>query len=170
VDVTNTGKVTGKEIVQVYVHDVKATFARPEKELKGFAKVELKPKQKKTITFTLDREAFWHFNTSKNSWDTESGEYQVWVGASSHDVRERRSVIIDSAPRNSRLHTGVPIKTLLSDAEAREVLSKSLAGPLMMGDISQMEDLSLEQISANYPDVVRPAMLAKIENELVKIK
>ena len=59
---TNTGKVAGKEIVQLYVHDVKSTFARPEKELKAFAKVELKPKQKKTVTLTLDREAFWHFD------------------------------------------------------------------------------------------------------------
>jgi beta-glucosidase len=52
VDVTNTGKVAGKEIVQLYVRDVKSTFARPEKELKAFEKVELKPKQTKTLTFT----------------------------------------------------------------------------------------------------------------------
>jgi len=45
VDTTNTGKVKGKEVVQVYVHDVKSSFARPEKELKAFAKVELKPKE-----------------------------------------------------------------------------------------------------------------------------
>ena len=50
VDVTNTGKVKGKEVIQLYVRDVKSTFARPEKELKAFDKVELKPGQKKTIT------------------------------------------------------------------------------------------------------------------------
>ncbi len=43
VDVTNKGKVAGKEIVQLYVRDVKSTFARPEKELKAFTKVEIKP-------------------------------------------------------------------------------------------------------------------------------
>jgi beta-glucosidase len=67
VDVTNTGKVAGKEIVQLYVRDVEAAFARPEKELKAFEKVELKPRQKKTVTFTLDREAFWYFDTAKNA-------------------------------------------------------------------------------------------------------
>src|SRR5262245_50760157 len=89
VDVTNTSKVTGKEIVQVYVRDVKSTFARPEKELKAFAKVELKPKQTKTVSFTLDREAFWYFDAGKNEWTTEPGEFEVWVGASSRDIREK---------------------------------------------------------------------------------
>jgi beta-glucosidase len=168
--VTNTGKVTGKEIVQLYVHDVKSSFARPEKELKAFAKVELKPKQTKTVTFTLDRETFWHFDSGKNSWNTESGEFEIWVGASSRDVREKRSVMLEPEPRASRLHTGLPIKTLLADQDARAVLMKFTSGPLMMGDISQVADLSLVQISAIYPDVLRPSLLAQIENELVKIK
>ncbi len=115
VDVTNTGKVTGQEVVQLYVHDVKATFARPEKELKAFAKVELKPKQTKTVSFTLDREAFWHFDSGRNAWSTESGEYEVWVGGSSRDVREKRSVILEPEARTSRLHAGIPVKVLLED-------------------------------------------------------
>jgi len=170
VDVTNTGKVAGKEIVQVYVHDVQSSFARPEKELKAFAKVDLKPKQKKTVTLTLDREAFWHFDTGKNKWSTESGEFEVWVGGSSRDVRGKRSVFLEPEPRSSRLHTGVPIKALLADQEALAVLKKFLSGPLLMGDMSQTPDLSLDQISVNYPVVLRPTLMAQIENELVKIK
>ena len=54
VDVTNTGKVTGKEVVQVYVHDHKSALVRPPKELKGFAKVELQPGETKTVTLALD--------------------------------------------------------------------------------------------------------------------
>ncbi|HEY5731995.1 MAG TPA: glycoside hydrolase family 3 C-terminal domain-containing protein [Anaerolineales bacterium] len=87
VDVINTGKVIGKEIVQLYVHDLNSTFARPEKELKAFAKVELKSKQKKTVTFTLDREAFWYFDTAINAWSTEAGEFEIQIGASSRDIR-----------------------------------------------------------------------------------
>ena len=49
VDVTNTGRIAGKEIVQVYVHDQKSGLARPPKELKGFAKVELEPGETKTV-------------------------------------------------------------------------------------------------------------------------
>jgi beta-glucosidase len=103
VDVTNTGKVTGKEIVQVYVRDVNSSFARPEKELKAFAKVELKPGQKKTVTFTLDREAFWFFDVLKNKWNTESGEFEILVGASSRDIREKRSIMLKPEPPDELL-------------------------------------------------------------------
>ena len=170
VDVTNAGKVAGKEVVQVYVHDVKSSFARPEKELKAFAKVELKPKQTKTVAFTLDREAFWYFDEGRNAWNTESGEYEVWVGASSRDVREKRSVILEPEPRTSRLHTGLSIKMLLADKDARAALSKFTSGPLLMGDISKTPDLSLDEIAATYPDALPATRLAQIEKELAKIK
>jgi beta-glucosidase len=49
--------------------------------------VELKPKQTKTITFTLDREAFWYFDAVKNAWSMEPGEFEILVGASSRDIR-----------------------------------------------------------------------------------
>ena len=98
VDVTNSGKVAGKEVVQLYVRDVKATFARPEKELKAFTKVELKPQQTKTVSFKLDREAFWYFDVERNTWSTEPGEFEVWVGASSRDIREKRSVMLELEP------------------------------------------------------------------------
>ena len=87
VDVTNTGKVTGKEVVQLYVRDVKSTFARPEKELKAFSKVALEPSETKTVTFTLDKEAFWYFDTSKNAWFVEPGDFEILVGSSSRDIR-----------------------------------------------------------------------------------
>ena len=170
VDITNTGKVAGKEIVQLYVRDVKSTFARPEKELKGFAKVELKPRQKKTVTFTLDREAFWHFDTGRNAWNTESGEFEVWVGASSRDIREKRSVVLEAEPRSTRLHVGVAIKTLLGDADARAVLSRFLGSALAMNNNNATGEMTLEQVSANFPDFLQPSMLVQIDNELVKIK
>ena len=94
VDVTNTGKVAGKEIVQLYVRDVQFTFARPEKELKAFAKIELKPGQKKTVKFALNREAFWYFDTASNDWAVEPGEFEILVGASSCDIRLSEKVML----------------------------------------------------------------------------
>jgi beta-glucosidase len=169
VDVTNTGKVSGKEVVQLYVRDVQATFARPEKELKAFAKVELKPKQKKTVTFTLDQEAFWHFDSGRNAWHTESGEFEVWVGASSRDVREKRSVILEAAPRTSRLHAGIPLKTLLADAGAVKVLQKYYGGAILSNDIKMLSDLTLDEIATRFPDALPASKLAQIENELVQL-
>ena len=170
VDLTNIGKVAGKEIAQLYVRDVKSTFARPEKELKAFAKVELKPKQTKTVTFTLDREAFWYFDVVKNVWSTEPGEFEILVGASSRDIRERRSVILEPEPRASRLHTGLTINALLADPNGRAILSKYAGGFLLMEDMKTAGELTLEQVAANNPNFVSQETLVKIEKDLAKIK
>ncbi len=62
VDVTNTGKRAGKEVVQVYVHDKKSKLTRPPKELKGFAKVELQPGETKTVSIPLDFRSFAYYH------------------------------------------------------------------------------------------------------------
>ena len=170
VDVTNTGKLTGKEIVQLYVRDVEATFARPEKELKAFEKIELKPKQTKTVTFTLDREAFWHFDSTRNAWTTEAGEFEILIGTSSREVREKRSVILEPAPRASRLHTGLTVDTLLGDPDGRAIVSKYVGGFLLMEDMRMAGGHTLEQVASRHPNFVPQETLEKIERELAQIK
>ncbi len=66
-------------------------------------KVELKPGQTKTITFTLDREAFWYFDAVKNAWATEPGEFEILVGASSRDIRLNDMVTLAPEPRGLTL-------------------------------------------------------------------
>ncbi len=170
VDVINTGKVTGKEIVQLYVRDVQSTFARPEKELKAFAKVELKPKQKKTVTFTLDREAFWYFDVVRNAWSTEPGEFEILVGASSRDVREKRSVVLDSETSSSRFHTGLAVKVLLENPESRAVISKHIGGFRLMEDLEIPANMSFDLAASKYPHFVSQKLLATIDRDLAKIK
>lgn len=170
VDVTNTGKVPGKEIVQLYVRDVKSTFARPEKELKAFEKVELKPKQTKTIAFTLDREAFWYFDTNRNTWSVEPGEFEVLVGASSRDIRLSGSVTLKPEPRAARFHPALTVKTLMDHPESRAVVAKYAGGFLLMEDMRMAADLPLEQVAHNHPNHISPETLAKIEKELAGIK
>ena len=87
VDVTNTGKVAGQEVVQVYVRDVESKLMRPNKELKTFAKVTLTPGECKTVRFTLDREALSYYDPAEKAWVAEAGEFQVLVGSSSCDIR-----------------------------------------------------------------------------------
>jgi beta-glucosidase len=170
VDVTNTGKVTGKEVVQLYVRDLKSTFARPEKELKAFAKVELKPKLTKTVTFTLDREAFWYFDAVLNAWRTEPGEFEILVGASSRDIRERRSIMLEPEPHASRLHTGLTLNTLLGDPDGYVILSKHIGGFLLMDDMKMSGELPLEQVATNHSNYISQEALVKIEKDLEKIK
>ncbi|MGI4875276.1 MAG: glycoside hydrolase family 3 C-terminal domain-containing protein [Janthinobacterium lividum] len=85
--VTNTGKVAGAEVVQVYVKDEKASVKRPDKELKGFEKVFLKPGESKTVTVTLPARAFEFYDEAKKSWVLEPGKFEVLVGSSSRDIR-----------------------------------------------------------------------------------
>jgi beta-glucosidase len=170
VDITNTGKMIGREIVQLYVRDVKATFARPEKELKAFEKIELKPGKTKTITFSLDREAFWYFDTARNDWNVEPGEFEILVGASSRDIRLKELIMVKPQPRTSRLHSGLTIKALLEDPEGRAVVSKHAGGFLLMADMSMAGDLTLEQVASNHPNFVSQELLAKIDEDLVEIK
>ena len=96
VDVTNTGSVAGKEIVQVYVRDRSSALVRPEKELKRFVKIELQPGETKTATFQLDFRAFAYYHPAYKQWITEDGEMDILIGASSADIRCVETVTLQS--------------------------------------------------------------------------
>jgi beta-glucosidase len=85
--VTNTGKVAGAEVVQLYVKPGQAAVKRPEKELKGFEKVFLKPGESKTVTLTLPADAFKYYSEAKKQWVLEPGKFDLLVGSSSRDIR-----------------------------------------------------------------------------------
>lgn len=84
VTVTNTGSRRGAEVVQLYIAPPKDGIFRPEKELKGFARVELEPGEGKTVSFCLDDRSFaiWH-----DGWKVPGGTYRILMGASSQDIR-----------------------------------------------------------------------------------
>ena len=82
VDLKNTGKVTGKEVAQLYLHDVFASVARPVKELKGFEMIELKAGETKTITFTLTNAELGFYN-NQNEFVVEPGTFKVMIGGNS---------------------------------------------------------------------------------------
>ena len=96
VDVSNTGKVAGKEIVQVYVHDTQSGLVRPEKELKGFAKVALQPGETKTVSIPLDFRSFAYYHPAYRQWITEDGQFDILVGASAADIRFSLPVTLQS--------------------------------------------------------------------------
>ena len=87
--VRNTGARAGAEVVQLYVRDVESSLPRPEKELKGFARVELRPGEARRVTFSLDAAALSFFDPGKGDWVAEKGAFEVLVGPSSRDLRLR---------------------------------------------------------------------------------
>jgi beta-glucosidase len=79
VNVKNTGKITGKEVVQCYIHDVVASVAPDVKKLVRFSKIELAPGEQKTLSFTINKNDL-AFIGSNNQWITENGKFEVIVG------------------------------------------------------------------------------------------
>ena len=92
--VRNTGKVAGAEVVQLYVHDVKSSVKRPDKELKGFEKIMLQPGETKTVTMQLPTEAFQYYDEAKKKWVLEPGQFEVRVGSASDDIRQTGMVAL----------------------------------------------------------------------------
>jgi beta-glucosidase len=87
VTVTNTSKVAGAEVVQLYIQDVVADIARPVKELKGFEKIMLQPGEKRTVLFqlTADNLGYWNHEAT---FKTDPGKFKIFVGGNSRDVLE----------------------------------------------------------------------------------
>jgi len=89
--VKNTGKMAGDEVVQLYVHDVKASVPREVKALKGFTRVSLKPGETKLVTFKLNKKHLSFYDPKTKKWVAEPGRFEVLIGHSSRDIRLRGS-------------------------------------------------------------------------------
>jgi beta-glucosidase len=85
--IKNTGSVAGAEVAQLYVKQEKLNLPRPDKELKGFEKVFLKPGEERKVTITLNENAFQYFNDVNNQWQMDPGAFDFIVGSSSRDIR-----------------------------------------------------------------------------------
>jgi len=89
--VKNVGERAGAETAQVYVAPPKCAAPRPPKELKGFAKVQLKPGESKSVTVELGKDAFAYWSPERKDWTVEAGTYGILVGASSRDIKLKGS-------------------------------------------------------------------------------
>jgi len=93
--IKNTGEVIGKEVAQVYIRAHKSKVYRPDKELKGFVKVELKPGEAKEVKVKLGKDAFEFFNPDTMKWQVETLTYEILVGTSSQDICLRDSLEVE---------------------------------------------------------------------------
>lgn len=90
----NTGTVDGAEIAQLYIRFTSGSVFRPAKELKGFQKVFLKAGESKRVTIEFNAYTFRYFNIKTNQFETESGSYEILIGASAADIRLSEQVQI----------------------------------------------------------------------------
>ncbi len=89
VDVQNTGRRAGDEVVQLYVHDLQASVKRPKKELRGFERISLKPGEKKTVSFPLPAERLAFYDEGRKAFVVKPGAFEIFIGSSSEDIRAK---------------------------------------------------------------------------------
>lgn len=151
VKITNTGQVAGKEIVQLYVKDSESTVIRPEKELKGFAKVHLQAGESQTIDFTLDKRAFAYYNVELADWHVESGTFEVLIGSSSRDIHVQQSINVQSSVE---LPLTIDRNTTMGDITTHpttQQLAKELLDRSGMGELFDASDDMMSAMVKGMP-------------------
>ena len=120
VPVTNTGRVAGREVVQVYVGLPGSVVHRPPRELKAFQNVAVEPGETVPVRLVVERSELAYWNVKADSWAVESGDYVIEVGASSRDIRCRAEVSV----------VGDEVRAPLSmDSTFQEVIDDPMVGP-----------------------------------------
>src|SRR5262249_19145890 len=97
-DVKNTGGHAGADVAQIYVSDSHAKVQRPPKELKGFAKVNLRPGETKRVSISLDGRAFSYYDAEAKQWRVDPGEFEILVGRSSQQIELRGKLMLEAGP------------------------------------------------------------------------
>jgi beta-glucosidase len=97
--IKNTGSREGAEIAELYVSELHPTVSRPPRELKAFQRVDLGPGEAGSVSFELNQDAFSYYDDLAHHWKTNSGEFEIEIGASSRDIRLKTTVSVLNQPR-----------------------------------------------------------------------
>ena len=162
VDITNTGKIAGKEIVQLYVKDMTGNAIRPEKELKGFEKVSLAPRETKTVSMKLDKRSFAWYNTDLHDWYVASGKYEIMIGASSRDIRLSDCIIINSSqviPMTVHMNTtlGELLRHPTTKETAKELTARYISA-MNGGNATSSSEAASEAVSEEMVEAMTDSM------------
>ncbi|MCM1253576.1 MAG: glycoside hydrolase family 3 C-terminal domain-containing protein [Clostridium sp.] len=148
VNIKNTGSMTGKEVVQLYVADKESTVIRPVKELRDFAKVELAPGESKTVTFTLDKRAFAYYSVKIHDWHVETGEFDILIGKSSRDIVLSKTVTVESTVKLPFFYTtDTTMGDVMKDPRAKEIVKPLMDKAMFGSGENESSDAASEAIS-----------------------
>ncbi|WP_117161134.1 glycoside hydrolase family 3 protein [Paraliobacillus sp. X-1268] len=164
VTVKNSGQMAGKEVVQLYVKDKQSTVVRPEKELKGFEKVDLKPGEEKTVTITLDKRAFAYYNVELQDWHVESGEFEILVGKSSREIVLTDTINVTSSESLvQKLHRNTLVGDLMADPNLAPLATELLKEANKNNPLFNMPDES-DEIAAMMEAMMKYLPLRALAN------
>jgi beta-glucosidase len=149
--VTNTGGRRGKDVVQLYVGDPQASVARPTRELKAFAKVELDPGETTAVHFVLTPRDLSYWSTVQNDWVLEGGEFELAVGASSRDLRLTTTLDIAAPPPPVRLDAMATLQEWLADPTGSTLLRKAVGADATGRPNGILGNEELMVVVGNFP-------------------
>lgn len=148
VDVTNTGSMAAKEIVQFYVRPDHAGKMRPVRELKGFGKIALAPGETGTVTVTMDRRAFAYWEESIHEWFVEPGRYVIEAAASSRDIRLDAAVECLGRPLPIEVTADTPMGDVLKIPGVEPIIEELTRNVALFHNDDATTDQAKEAISA----------------------
>ena len=124
--IENTGQFKGKEIVQLYISETEPTLARPPKELKSFAKIELEPGEKKWVELKVDYQdlAYYH---PEEGWIVEEDRFEIIIGASSRDIKFTEEFKVGSSLVLKELDGKNPLEDWLEDSVGKRAIDAVLS-------------------------------------------
>ena len=129
VDITNTGRHTGKEVVQLYVAPKTAGVIRPIRELKAFDKIELTPGETRTVHFMLDRRAFAYWETEIHDWFVQTGTYEIQIGKNATEMLLTVEVSVESERVIPRLfHMNSTLGEIMADPRGGAIFEQLMGG------------------------------------------
>lgn len=165
-DITNTGTVEGKEIVQLYVSDHTHTTIRPKKELKNFVKIELQPGETKYISMTLTKRSFSWYNPKISDWDLATGEYEIQIGKSSTEILLNKTILVKSTVQHP---LEVTLNTTIGELLENKKLKPFIDSLLNSIDQTQSEAITEQMQQAMIKDMPLRALRSfqGVDNDLI---
>lgn len=126
VSVTNTGDLSGAEVVQVYVRDVESSVARPVRELKGFARVAVAAGASERVSIELDQRAFAFWSVRHHRWAVEAGDFEIAVGPHSRHLPLSRTVTVEAPTLAAPLTRDSTLEEWMSDPLGRHLIEREV--------------------------------------------
>lgn len=158
--VKNTGTLTGKEALQLYVEPGEGTCPRPVRELKGFEKISLMPGESRKVSFVLDGRAFAYYSTEISDWYVPSGDYRVQIGASSRDLRLEKTVHVEGT-KNLPVHycASMTVGQLIREEKGRQFVMKILAKYMHLTELEIEEQPDIEDCPEIIENTIKNTMM-----------
>ena len=127
VEVTNTGQLTGQEVVQLYLSQLNPQLDRPPKELKAFQKIKLEPGETKAVELRLEYKDFAYYIPAEGDWIVDTDQFQLLVGSSSRDIRLEETIQVVSSDTTHLLTKESSLIDWFEDENGRKALQEVLS-------------------------------------------